>query len=142
MPAELPCIALPLAPRTEFETWDAITARTPPLPGRPQRAAEDLAMIIYTSGSTGQPKGAMIDFGAVTRVGEGAVQDVRQRVGQGESRMLSYLPLAHSYERAWVGAASLVDGSESCSLPSRWTPSCRTCSARGRRCSSRCHGCG
>jgi len=110
VPAELPCIALPLAPKTEFETWDAITARTPPLPGRPQRAAEDLAMIIYTSGSTGQPKGAMIDFGAVTRVGEGAVQDVRQRVGQGESRMLSYLPLAHSYERAWVGAASLVDG--------------------------------
>ena len=112
VPAELPCIALPLAPKTEFETWDAITARTPPLPGRPQRAAEDLAMIIYTSGSTGQPKGAMIDFGAVTRVGEGAVQDVRQRVGQGESRMLSYLPLAHSYERAWVGAASLVDGNE------------------------------
>ena len=112
VPAELPCIALPLAPKTEFETWDAITARTPPLPGRPQRAAEDLAMIIYTSGSTGQPKGALIDFGAVTRVGEGAVQDVRQRVGQGESRMLSYLPLAHSYERAWVGAASLVDGNE------------------------------
>jgi len=110
VPAGLPCIALPLAPKTDFETWDAITARTPPLPGRPQRAAEDLAMIIYTSGSTGQPKGAMIDFGAVTRVGEGAVQDVRQRVGQGESRMLSYLPLAHSYERAWVGAASLVDG--------------------------------
>ncbi|MDZ7592935.1 MAG: AMP-binding protein [Rubrivivax sp.] len=110
VPAGLPCIALPLAPKTEFETWDAITARTPPLPGRPQRAAEDLAMIIYTSGSTGQPKGAMIDFGAVTRVGEGAVQDVRQRVGPGESRMLSYLPLAHSYERAWVGAASLVDG--------------------------------
>jgi long-subunit acyl-CoA synthetase (AMP-forming) len=110
VPAELPCIALPLAPKTEFETWDAITARTPPLLGRPQRAAEDLAMIIYTSGSTGQPKGAMIDFGAVTRVGEGAVHDVRQRVGQGESRMLSYLPLAHSYERAWVGAHSLVDG--------------------------------
>jgi len=110
VPQGLPCIAFPLAPPTDFETWDAITARTPPLPGHPRRAPDDLAMIIYTSGSTGQPKGAMIDFGAVTRVGEGAVHDVRQRVGQGESRMLSYLPLAHSYERAWVGALSLVDG--------------------------------
>jgi len=110
VPQGLPCIAFPLAPPTDFETWDAITARTPPLPGHPRRAPDDLAMIIYTSGSTGQPKGAMIDFGAVTRVGEGAVRDVRQRVGQGESRMLSYLPLAHSYERAWVGALSLVDG--------------------------------
>ena len=65
VPAGLPCIALPLAPPTDFETWDAITARTAPLPGRPRARAEDLAMIIYTSGSTGQPKGVMINFGAV-----------------------------------------------------------------------------
>ncbi len=110
VPAGLPCIALPLAPPTAFETWDAITARTPPLPGRVQRAPDELAMIIYTSGSTGQPKGAMIDFGAMTRAAEGIVADIRQRVGAGESRVLSYLPLAHSYERAWVGAASLQDG--------------------------------
>ncbi len=110
VPAGLPCIALPLAPRTDFETWDAIIARTPPLPGRPQRAAEDLAMLIYTSGSTGQPKGVMVSFRALTRAAEGIAQDTRQRVGPGESRMLSYLPLAHSFERSWVEAASLVDG--------------------------------
>lgn len=110
VPAALPCIALPLAPRTAFETWDDITVRTPPRPGRPQRAPDDLAMIIYTSGSTGQPKGAMISFGALSRAAEGIVDDIRQRVGAGEGRVLSYLPLAHSYERAWVEIASLRDG--------------------------------
>ena len=111
VPAGLPCIAFPLAPPTNFETWDAIVARTAPLQGRPQRAADDLAMLIYTSGSTGQPKGVMVSFGAITRAAEGIVKDTRQRVGEGtESRMLSYLPLAHSFERSWVEALSLVDG--------------------------------
>jgi long-chain acyl-CoA synthetase len=111
VPAGLPCIAFPLAPRTDFDTWDAIVARTPPLAGRPQRAADELAMLIYTSGSTGQPKGVMSSFGAITRAAEVIVADTRRRVGKGvESRMLSYLPLAHSFERSWVEAASLVDG--------------------------------
>jgi long-subunit acyl-CoA synthetase (AMP-forming) len=111
VPEGLPCIALPLAPKTAFETWDAITARTEPMPGRPRRAADELAMLIYTSGSTGQPKGVMSSFGALTRAAEGIVADTRRRVGQGvESRMLSYLPLAHSFERSWVEAQSLMDG--------------------------------
>lgn len=111
VPSGLPCIALPLAPKTAFDSWDAIVGRTAPLPGRPQRSADDLAMLIYTSGSTGQPKGVMVSFGALTRAAEGIVKDTRQRVGAGtEGRMLSYLPLAHSFERSWVEAMSLVDG--------------------------------
>ncbi len=111
VPADLPCIAFPLAPSTAFEAWDAITQRTPPLAGRPVRKADDLAMLIYTSGSTGQPKGVMISFGAITRAGEGIAKDLRARVGDtGESRILSYLPLAHSMERCWVEAASFIDG--------------------------------
>ncbi len=111
LPVGLPCIAFPLAPRHEFETWDAITARTAPLPGRPQRAADELAMLIYTSGSTGQPKGVMSSFGAITRAAVGIADDTRRRVGTDiQSRMISYLPLAHSFERSWVEASSLVDG--------------------------------
>ncbi len=111
IPAGLPCIAFPLAPRTDFDTWDAIVARTAPLAGRPARAPDDLAMLIYTSGSTGQPKGVMLGFEAVTRASEGISADIRQRLGTGfESRGLSYLPLAHSFERAWVECASFVDG--------------------------------
>ena len=111
VPAGLPCIAFPLAPKTEFENWDAITARTEPLAGRPQRAADELAMIIYTSGSTGQPKGVMVGFGAMTRAGAGFAAFTRERVGPDvDGRMLSYLPLAHSFERSCVEASSLVDG--------------------------------
>jgi long-chain acyl-CoA synthetase len=72
--------------------------------------ADELAMILYTSGSTGTPKGVMTSFGAITRTGQGIAADNRRRVGPGDSRMLSYLPLAHSFERSWVEAAALVDG--------------------------------
>ena len=111
VPTGLPRIAFPLAPPTDFDTWDEIIARTPPLAGRPGRKGADLAMLRYTSGSTGTPKGVMISFEAYTRASEGVRQDTRSRVGlDADSRMLSYLPLAHSFERSWVEGSALVDG--------------------------------
>jgi long-subunit acyl-CoA synthetase (AMP-forming) len=110
VPAGLPCIALPLAPQTGFDTWDAITARTAPLPGRPARDRDELAMLIYTSGSTGLPKGVMITMEAFSRASEGIAADVERRVGGADNRMLSYLPLAHSFERSWAEGSSLVSG--------------------------------
>jgi long-chain acyl-CoA synthetase len=111
VPAGLPRIAFPLAPETDFDSWDEITARTPPLAGRPGRKAADLAMLMYTSGSTGTPKGVMISFEAYTRASVGINQDTRSRIGQAtDNRMLSYLPLAHSFERSWVEGSALVDG--------------------------------
>lgn len=112
VPAGLPCIALPLAPRNaDCPRWDDLIERTEPLPGRVQRAADDLAMIIYTSGSTGRPKGVMHAFGSITRVAEEINRDIHSRIGDvEENRILSYLPLAHVFERAWVESASLVDG--------------------------------
>ncbi|MBL8370239.1 MAG: AMP-binding protein [Burkholderiaceae bacterium] len=107
----LPCIAFPLAPPTDYDTWDSITGRTEPMQGRPNRNADDLAMIIYTSGSTGTPKGVMHSFGRVTRASEEITKDIVSRIGRPEeNRILSYLPLAHVFERAWVECASLVDG--------------------------------
>ena len=111
VPAGLPRIAFPLAPETKYETWDSIVARTAPVKGRPHRAPTDIAMIIYTSGSTGQPKGVMHSFEHATRATEGMVKELKNRVKvKGENRVMSYLPLAHVFERAWVECASLVDG--------------------------------
>jgi long-chain acyl-CoA synthetase len=107
---QLPCIALPLAPHTEFETWDAIIARTAPMSGRPARAASDLAMLLYTSGSTGQPKGVMQNFGAITRATECGLSDpVWQLPTEAGQRVLSYLPVAHCYDRAMI-CRGMVDG--------------------------------
>jgi long-subunit acyl-CoA synthetase (AMP-forming) len=112
VPEGLPCIALPLAPPVDGEAWEAIVARTPPIAAPAVRTAGELAMLLYTSGSTGQPKGVMTSFRALTRAAEGIVAELRRHLGQqGEGRVLSYLPLAHALERAWVEAASLVDGS-------------------------------
>jgi len=110
VPPGLRCIALPLAPPTHFDTWDAIIERTEPLKGLAGREPDDLAMLIYTSGSTGTPKGVMLEFSAITAASEGIVEFLRSYLGDGPQRVLSYLPLAHSYERAWIQCAQLVRG--------------------------------
>ena len=112
VPADMPRIAFPLAPATPYDTWDAITARTAPMAGFPQRAGTDLAMLIYTSGSTGQPKGVMHSFERIIAASELSVSQNMAGVmtsGQ-EHRVLSYLPLAHVFERAVVECNSFVIG--------------------------------
>ena len=116
LPAGLPCIVLPLAPAAcfdvpGFEAWDAIVARTPPLQGRLQRHADDIALLLYTSGSTGQPKGVMQTFGSISHVAQALVESVdAQFSADTVHRVLSYLPLAHAYERACVECTALARG--------------------------------
>jgi long-chain acyl-CoA synthetase len=111
VPAGMPCIALPLAPATEYDKWDELIALTAPLAGRPQRKADDLAMIIYTSGSTGQPKGVMHSFGRISAATQAFIDGLAKRVDPSmQWRVLSYLPLAHVFERAVIECVSWVRG--------------------------------
>jgi long-chain acyl-CoA synthetase len=111
VPADMPRIAFPLAPKTSYDSWDAITARTAPMTGRVARQPTDLAMIIYTSGSTGQPKGAMHNFERITAVAAGIDKRMSETLGQGSAnRVLSYLPLAHVFERAFIESFSFLNG--------------------------------
>lgn len=107
VPAGLPCIALPLAPSTEYLRWDSVVEATAPLQGQPVRGAEELCTIMYTSGTTGAPKGVMHSFGGfawATLAGLKRVQLER------DWRMLSYLPLAHVAERIVVEHGMLASG--------------------------------
>ncbi len=107
IPKSMPCIALPLSPPTDYETWDSITAKTEPLQGNPKVKSEDPAIIVYTSGSTGRPKGVMHSFGAIAASVEGAESIFHATPAD---RMLSYLPLAHVFERFCVETQSLRSG--------------------------------
>jgi len=72
-----------------------------------QRGPEDLASLIYTSGTTGDPKGVKLTHGNF----RANVTQARKRYGprpdkgddvpvlDADSRSLSFLPLAHSFER-------------------------------------------
>jgi len=108
VPQGLPCIAFPLAPQTSFPQWDDLIKRTQPMAGNPVRGAEDSAILVYTSGSTGRPKGVEHTFRsmAVSAKGIGGVLKLSN-----EDRLISYLPLAHVFERAAVEMASLANGS-------------------------------
>jgi long-chain acyl-CoA synthetase len=111
IPAGLPCIALPLAPKNSYRTWDDITAQTEAIAGNPARAGGDVCFIMYTSGSTGTPKGVMHTFEGATRASEGIVDFQDKEQGADFTyRALSYLPLAHIFERAWIECAGFVMG--------------------------------
>jgi long-chain acyl-CoA synthetase len=107
VPAGLPCIATPLSPPTEHAQWETIIAATPPLAGEPVRGADELATIMYTSGTTGNPKGVMHSFGTYAWSVAAALKRVNLT---SESRVLSYLPLAHVAERTLIEHGLLAVG--------------------------------
>lgn len=107
IPAELPKIALPLAPETDFPTWDEIIASHEPIPDNPSPDPDQTALICYTSGSTGRPKGVMHSHRSAAIPAQNFGLELKITP---DDRVLSYLPLAHVMERATVECASFYNG--------------------------------
>ena len=107
LPADLPTVAFPLATDNDHVRWDDIVADQSPLAESAACPANETATIVYTSGSMGRPKGVMISFDAMYRGGRHfcEIADVRT-----SDRELSYLPLAHVFERLVIEAGSLWGG--------------------------------
>ena len=94
---------VPAAATTKILTLDRIQALgyKHPVPHRPPRPS-DVALINYTSGTTGVPKGAVLTHGALVANAAGAalmVGEVFFAPNEPPPRHISYLPLAHIYER-------------------------------------------
>lgn len=107
VPANVHAISYPLSPENQFPTWDDIVRYTAPLAPIPARDADELATLIYTSGTTGDAKGVMHPF----RTFAVAPEIARGPFGvSSNDRVLSYLPLAHVAERAFVEANALAFG--------------------------------
>ena len=110
VPANLPCIALPLADAPAMPSWQGIVDAAKPIAGRPVRDDDELAMLVYTSGSTGRPKGVMHSFGGIAR-SSASINALLNTVHTdgAQRRLISYLPLAHVMERAYIECASIAD---------------------------------
>lgn len=108
VPEGLPNVSLPICPDDSFDhTWQDIMDNHEPVAEVAKREENELATMVYTSGSTGKPKGVMLSFGALqaTPQASQSVVDIHET-----DRMMSYLPLAHIYERANIQQASFFFG--------------------------------
>ena len=104
LPDGVRTIAMPYAESVGELKWDDLTTKADA--GRFQlkaREPSDLATLLYTSGSTGEPKGAMHSHENFAWVGNNLPEAIGVQPGE---RILSYLPLSHCTERAYVEAAS------------------------------------
>lgn len=66
---------------------------------------------MYTSGSTGNPKGVMHSFRSMTAAADGFLAEWTDKLPS-DTRAISYLPLAHVFERSCVEVTSLLGGNQ------------------------------
>ena len=103
IPDRVRTIAFPYPGASGDHAWDDRVAIDATGHSVRPRGEEDLATLLYTSGSTGEPKGAMHTHAGFHWVGQALAGAMGVRP---DDRILSYLPLSHCTERAYVEAVS------------------------------------
>jgi long-chain acyl-CoA synthetase len=90
---------------TDFSWQDVMQSE--PLKDLELPSGEDLYTIIYTSGTSGKPKGAMYSHETIAKYFALFEQDVHRLIDVHDAHLVSYLPLAHVYERTVIQLGSL-----------------------------------
>ncbi len=108
LPKHIKVISLPYTdiPEADYR-WENLLVGYQPMPGNPHREPDDELTTIYTSGSTGVPKGVVYNFAGAGHVANdlGITFRMTER-----DRLISYLPMAHGFERGVVGFMSMRFG--------------------------------
>ena len=100
-------LALPYDTMPHDYGWEQLLRLAEPLTDYANPDPDRIMTIVYTSGSTGSPKGAVHSFASLGWAGEA----VSRHLGiTSKDRVVSYLPLAHITERAYIEMASLYSG--------------------------------
>ncbi|HVT34082.1 MAG TPA: AMP-binding protein [Nevskiaceae bacterium] len=89
--------------------WDTLVKNSEPYAGYTPPDPKALTTLVYTSGTTGNPKGVMISGENVSFTINGLLKTMP---AQGKEIFLSYLPLAHMFERGAVELTSIYLGAE------------------------------
>lgn len=92
--------------KTKTSWKDVLTY--PPLTELPEVNGDDLFTIIYTSGTSGVPKGAVYTHDTIAHYLALYPQDIDRIRKRNHYRLISYLPLAHVYERTAIQLGSVT----------------------------------
>ena len=111
LPSHVIKIALPYPGVHPCEhDWNTVIKNHAPIAEPVARSPDDLWSLIYTSGTTGNPKGVIITGRNLAFTVAGLMRE-QPPVASGE-HILSYLPLAHAFERGAVEGASMYLGAQ------------------------------